>query len=376
MRKELLPALAMRINRLPQILILILLVSCTEVKTRKSKIRLGVPPRTNFMHVFIAEEKGLFKKNGLEVELFQTENLSELYSEKKLDVICTGLTESIVFSSEGHETKIIYRFSDSFTTDIIIAGSKIKDLGSLKKKKISFDGVNSSSHIFVQQLLGKNGIQDGEYFAVNLPVNQVLAKLESGEIDAGHTTGVSLSEISKREWNIIGRSSDDPNLLSDTLSVDAKFLETHSSELKKLIQSLDEANQFYSHNSKEAIAIVATKIKKTDSEIKEDLDGLRFLTLEENQGTLKAQTEDMSKLNPQRITQNEGPTIGLQEGPRMPGIVRPDERMDSNYKSKVAGLFTAGETIIRFLKERGQIYRNPDLKTIIDDSFVKSIEAK
>ena len=130
----------MRINRLPQILFLILLVSCTEAKTRKNKIRLGVPPRTNFMHVFIAEEKGLFKKNELNVELFQAENLSELYSEKKIDVICTGLTESIVFSSEGHETKIIYRFSDSFTTDIIIAGSKIKDLSSLKKKKISFDG--------------------------------------------------------------------------------------------------------------------------------------------------------------------------------------------------------------------------------------------
>jgi hypothetical protein len=62
--------------------------------------------------------------------------------------------------------------------------------------------------------------------------------------------------------------------------------------------------------------------------------------LEENQGTLKAPTEDMSKLNPQRIMQNEGPTIGLQEGLVCQESCAPDERMDSNYKSKVAGLFT------------------------------------
>ncbi len=376
MRKELLQAQAMRISKKHWIILLILLVSCSEAKSRKNRIRLGVPPRANFMHVFVAEEKKIFKKNGLDVELIQTENISELYSEKKLDVICTGLTESIVFSSEGHETKIIYRFSDSFTTDIIIAGPKIKDLSLLRKKRISFDGVNSSSHIFVQQLLSKKEIIDGEYYTVNLPVSQVITELEKNHIDAGHTTGISPSEISKRGWNIIGRSSDDPNLLSDTLSVDAEFLKTHDSELKSLIQSLDEANQFYLQNKKEAISILAGKIKKTDSGIKEDLEGLRFLTLEENRGTLEKPKEDNSKLNTQKLPSTESISQAPQEGPRMPGVVLPGETMNFNSNDKKSGLFTAGETIIGFLKERGQIYRNPNLKSIIDDTFVKSKEVK
>lgn len=365
----------MLINRLFGILIVILLVSCSEAKRNKSTIRLGVPPRTNFMHIFVAEEKGIFKNNGIDVKINPTENINELYSEKELDVICTGLTESILFSSEGHETKIIYRFTNSFTTDLIIASPKIKDLSSLKGKKISFQGINSSSHIFIQQLLSKHGIQDGEYFAVNLPVNKVIEELQKENIDAGHITGVSPSEIIKHGFHIIGKSEDDPNLLSDTLSVDGKFLKKHETELKLLVKSIDEAYNYYENNQEDSIAIFKTKTKKTDSQIKEELDGLKFLTLLQNQGNLKEPKEN-SKINPPGIVNSEGILSGPKEGARNPGMILPGETMNFNSNEEKSGLYTAGETIIGFLKDRGQIYRNPVLKSIIDDRFVKVSEAK
>ena len=56
------------------------------------------------MHI-LAEEKGFLKRTGIDVKVIPSDNINELYSEKQLDVICTGLTESILFSSEGHETK-------------------------------------------------------------------------------------------------------------------------------------------------------------------------------------------------------------------------------------------------------------------------------
>ena len=68
---------------------------------------------------------------------------------------------------------------------------------------------------------------------------------------------------------------------------------------ESLTLSLQEARSYALEHNK------VLQNAKTDLEIKEDLEGLRFLTLEENQGTLKAPTEDMSKLNPQRIMQNE-----------------------------------------------------------------------
>lgn len=375
MRRELFLAQVMRINNYIGIIFIILLVSCLEAKRNNAVIRIGAPTTTNFMHIFVAEEKGIFKKNGIDVKVIPSDNINELYSEKQLDVICTGLTESILFSSEGHETKIIYRFTNSFATDLIIASSKIKDLSSLKGKKISFQGINSSSHIFIQQLLSKHGIQDGEYFAVNLPVNKVIDELRKGNIDAGHITGVSPSEIIKKGFHIIGKSEDDPNLLSDTLSVDGKFLKKHEPELKLLVKSIDEAHNIYLKNPEESIEIFTAKTKKTHVQIKEELEGLKFLTLLQNQGNLKEPKEN-SKINPQGILNPVEISSSPKEGARNPGMILPGETMNFNSNEEKSGLFTAGETIIGFLRERGQIYKNPSLKSIIDDRFVKEFEEK
>ena len=62
------------------------------------------------------------------------------------------------------------------------------------------------------------------------------------------------------------------------------------------------------------------------------------------------------------------------EGARNPGMILPGETMNFNSNEEKSGLFTAGETIIGFLRERGQIYKNPSLKSIIDDRFVKEFE--
>ena len=75
-------------------------------------------------------EKGIFQKNGLDIDLILNEKVNELYSEKKLDILCTGLTEPILFSSEGHATQIVYRFSYSIANDVIVANSNIKNIES------------------------------------------------------------------------------------------------------------------------------------------------------------------------------------------------------------------------------------------------------
>lgn len=341
------------------IIYLLLFLSCNGIKEKKVKIRLGVPPRVSFLPVFLAMEKGIFQKNGLDIDLILNEKVNELYSEKKLDILCTGLTEPILFSSEGHATQIVYRFSYSIANDVIVANSNIKNIESLQKKKVAFDGVNTSSHIFVQQLLSRKGISEGEYYAVNLPVNRVMEELENGRIDAGHTNGISISEVTKRGWNIIGKSADDPDLLSDTLSVDALFLKNHSIEVEKIITSITAAREMYTVNPQEAIAILSNKIGKKKEDIEEQLKGIRFLSLRENIQSLKTSDSDT-------------PNSIYAPGTSMTGNT--NHGMNFNLAGKKGGLFTAGETIVLFLRERGQLYKMPILQSIINDTFVKKQE--
>jgi NitT/TauT family transport system substrate-binding protein len=307
------------------------------------------------MSIFIAQEKGIFKKNGLDIEIINEENIGGLYSEKKLDVICTALTESILFSSEGQPTEIIYRFSYSYTNDIIIAKNKIKNLESLRGKIISFDGINSSSHVFVQELLRKKGIEEGEYFSVNLPVNLVMTELEKGNIDAGYAKGVTSLEIKKRNFHIIGKSSDDPDLVSDTLSVNLDFSKTHANEIGIIISSILEANELYRTNPEECISVLSQRFDKSKGEIEEELKGLKFLSLQENIQSLKIDNSEIKPFDQKEISMGGGNPHSQNMG----------------IGNRNGGLFIAGETIIQFLIKRGQLYKLPVLKTIINDTYLK-----
>ncbi|BDA80564.1 ABC transporter permease [Leptospira kobayashii] len=325
---------------------------------------MGVPPHSGFSPVFIASEKGFFEKQKLDVELVISDNPADLYLEKKIDAICSGLTESILFFSEGHPTQIIYRFNYSLSNDLIVSSPKIKTIPELRGKKIAFNGVNTSSHIFVMQLLNKNGIREGEYSSSNLPFPKVWEELQKGNIQAGHIRGMDMTEIKKQGFNIIARSADVPDLLSDTLSVDSKFLKNHPSSIRKLVSAISEAREFYYKNNEESLSILSQRISKSETEISEELKSVRFLTLKENsQSLLNPDSETAQTFYPG------GGGSGFAQG-------QTGSMMNFASMEKRGALFIAGESIIEFLRERGQLYRIPDLKNIFDDRFVQDRESK
>ncbi|TGN10870.1 ABC transporter substrate-binding protein [Leptospira ilyithenensis] len=348
-----------------KIFVLFLFIAgCSEKNLDSNRIRLGVPPQSGFSPVFIASEKGFFKKQGLNVDLVISDNAANLYLEKKVDAICSGLTESILFFSEGHPTQIIYRFSYSLSNDLIVSSPKIKTIAELSGKTIGFSGVNTSSHIFVMQLLNKNGIKEGEYLSSNLPFSKVWEELQKGNIQAGHIRGMDVAEIGKQGFNIIGRSADVPDLLSDTLSVDSKYLKNHSASIQKLVFAISEAREFYYKNREESLSILSKQISKSDAEISEELKSVRFLTLKENsQSLLNPDSKAVQTFYPG------GGGSGFPQG-------QTGSMMNFSSMEKRGALFIAGESIIEFLRERGQLYRIPDLKNIFDDRFVQDKEPK
>ncbi len=88
---------------------------------------------------------------------------------------------------------------------------------------------------------------------MNLPFSQVWEELQKGNIQAGHIRGMDVAEIRKQGFNILGRSADVPDLLSDTLSIDSKYLKNHPSSIQKLVSAISEAREFYYNNREESL---------------------------------------------------------------------------------------------------------------------------
>ncbi|TGL63060.1 hypothetical protein EHQ58_01010 [Leptospira ognonensis] len=321
-------------------------IECQREDKLKSIIKIAVPKNLNYALLWIAKEKEFIKKSEIDVVFFSDEEPATLYQNRKVDLICSNLTEPILLHSEGIHTEIIYRFTYTSGNDVLIAKPNIKSLNELRNKTISFTGVNSSSHIFIEEILNKNGIKEGEYKTKNLKPEDVLSGLQKETIQAGLTQMRFLKNIPTDKYRILARSSELPDLITDVMSGRTVFLQSHRIEIKKLIAALFKAREFYESNPIESKEILSKVFGESKDAIASEIDSLRFLSREENIQSLG--TSKNESIDPFAMKENR---FGMGQ-------------------EKRGALFHASETIIQFLSTRGQLYKNPDLNRLIVNDYL------
>ncbi|GAG60774.1 unnamed protein product [marine sediment metagenome] len=138
--------------------------------------------------------------NNVEVELILRENISEsteLYRKGNADGLFNVFPDIIMLNSDGIHTKVVYIADRSETGDVIVGRPEFTSLADLKGKKVSFEGINSFSHLFVLKALEESGIEEYDVAFENVSAMGVLNALEENKIDVGHTWEPVTSEALK-----------------------------------------------------------------------------------------------------------------------------------------------------------------------------------
>ncbi len=248
--------------------------------------------------LFVAQEKGIFKKNNVNVDIqFReqyTDALDGLYAEGDADGI-VELTQDTVVTNPGQDApaKIVYVFDYSVSGDAIVG--KANSIADLKGKRIGGSTGLGASRLFVLAVLEKNGMKESDVSIVETKEEDVLAALDAGIIDAGHVSGEVLSNALKRGYKTIATTADVQGLDAHVLAFKKDALGKKSVEIQALVNSLAEARAFVDANREEAIAITAKQLSLSKNEYKNRLDTLHGLTLEENINAFK-KTTDYSSL--------------------------------------------------------------------------------
>ncbi len=295
------------------------------------KIALNVWP--GYAHAFIAQEKGFFEKNNVEVELILKEEYSkaqELYINGEVDGIFEVYTDTIFHNSEGILTKLVYVSDHSDAGDVIIGKPEFNSLADLKGKKISVEGVNSFSHLFVLSVLGKNGLKEGDIFIENIPAHDVLTALEEGRIDAGHTWEPTKSAAIKKGYKILGKAGDIPGIITDDLAFNSKIIKERFDEIQAIVRSLAEASDYLKNNWDEGLQIMADAEGMGKEEMEEGVNGVH---LQDLNGNIKAFTKS----------------------------------------EETTSLYGSGKIIAEFYLGRGQMSSVPDFDEIIEARFINEL---
>ena len=318
--------------------ILILLLfsnSYTIVNAQSTKIpiKLGITLWVPNFLAYIAQEKGYFKKNNVEVNMTLLQNYGNVvnnYSNGEFDGIFTVYSDAIIQHSTGIDTKVVYNVDSSFKADAIVG--KGNNLSDVKGKKIGVDGINSFSHFFVLKSLENAGLEEGDVQFVNVPAQNITQALQKDQIFAGHTYAPFLSNALKKGYKILSTGATIPGIITNVMAFHSSIVEQRPQDIQNIIRSMDEAKADYDKNKAQDIAIMSLKSGLSKAAIIEGMENAKIFNLNYNHQT------SMNK--------------------------------NSNQTSS---LYVSGNYIAKFYAERGVISEYPNIDEIVDSKFVDAL---
>lgn len=252
-----------------------------------------------YFHAFIAEEKGFFKEEGINVKLQLIEeiddSLKNFEENDSVDAAFGLQSDAMLLFARGVPLKIVYIVDFSNGGDVVISQPSIESVKDLRGKTISVDKLNSFNHIFIVELLSMNGLNESDVKIVPFPASKVPELLSSGVIDAGQTWEPYQSQALAAGYQLLSSTADAPGIVTDVMMVKKRFIEERPEDVKKVLRALFKALKFRTENPTSAYAIMAKATGVSAGSLKGTILGNIFPDLEQNKKSFE-KTDDLTSL--------------------------------------------------------------------------------
>ncbi len=228
---------------------------------------------------YIAKEKGYFKDENLDVELFQFSNVAE-----GLTALKTGKLDIGTFGSAGPLSYISNGSDFTIFGGIMIDGQalfarpenaeSLKTLENFKGKKIGLVRL-STGDVILRGALAKSNVdwRKGDITLVELSnVGAVVQAVQKGEVDVGlaFTPHFSIAE-KKAGLKVVAKIADFyPHYSCCRLTANTPDLRKRPEAYKRYLIALIRAYKFYQENPDETVKLISDWLKIDEDIIRKD----------------------------------------------------------------------------------------------------------
>jgi len=224
--------------------------------------------------VYVAQEEGLFKKNGLDVELIHIPS-----SSRGIQAILAG---ELAFSYmdglnaaqanlKGANLAMVAGATNRFVFSLM-SKPEIKKIADLRGKKIGITRVGSSTHTAALYALGRANLKPSDYQILPLmQVPNILTALMAGQIDAGIVSPPTNSRARKAGFNeLMNLAKEGPETVSVALGTTRNYIRDNEDTVRRVVRAYSEAVQLFRSNKQVGIRVLGKYTKLTDQEVLED----------------------------------------------------------------------------------------------------------
>ena len=234
------------------------------VKIGYNQLRISLP-------VFVAQEKGFFQKNNLNVELEMFDTAQPM-----VDALCGGKIDvagysafPIVFNAQLRSKKELYYSTVLMEDDahplsmfVVKKDSPIKTISDLKGKNIGILPTFAYK-VWLELILQKNGIKPEDVTIIQVAPAMTPSALESKNIDVAFTNDPAVTTcIQKGIGRLLFPEAMVPKYMWSpfpfaSFNMTREFVDKNPDTARKILRSLDEAIDFINTNQQEAKKIMA-----------------------------------------------------------------------------------------------------------------------
>ena len=271
-------------------------------QSSKMKMSLGGVTWIGLTPFYIAQEKGFFAENNLEVKLqifgANTDYISAFLANRIDGCVSCVTSEAVLLADKGKDYKIVLVQDNSAGGDGILARNSITSLVDFKGKKIAVEQ-GAVGHFFLLQVLKEVGLAEKDITIINADAATAAAAYQAGNIDIASTYAPFLSQANEAQpdGRIIYDSSQMPTAITDFYTFDSKYIEANPEAVEAFIKAIVKALDFLETNRDEAIAIAASKLEIAPEALAADLEGIELPNLATNLEMLANPNSDLYVVN-------------------------------------------------------------------------------
>lgn len=248
-------------------------------------LRVGYNQWAGFAPVFVAADQGLFKAEGIEVDLRSfpgpADSIPPLIA-GHLDLSLTTPDSLIPLNDNGLEVLTVMVLDASHGGDGIIAKGDITSIADLRGKRI---GVTEGevNHLLLMLALEQAGLSGDDIRIANMNADDAGAAFIAGQLDAAVTWEPWLSNAVKEgAGQVLFTSADVPDMLIDVVAVTPAKLAARAQDIGAFVRAIDKALTYMAAEPDASNAIVGRWLDIEAAEIGEMLEGIRLYGSEHN----------------------------------------------------------------------------------------------
>ncbi len=238
-------------------------------------------PWPPFNILYVAQEKGIFDKNGVAVELdiqdYGPESMS-VYAKENFDGIMHAYTDIFTMNAIYDPSSVVYAIDFSIEGDFII--SDFDSMEQLKGKRVGVIEMYGFSYFFVLKALQSVGLDENDVEIVTVPIDDMLFAIKTGEIDAGHSWNAA--DSLDPDVHVIAYAGDYSGIITDVISFKHSSIEKNPLAIEALVRSYAEVIEYCKINKSECARIISEKIGWSEEEVLLTFDAVQMLTPEDN----------------------------------------------------------------------------------------------